>query len=255
MTGNTGPGTPALLVVGRVLQTAAEALAREQAARTHLKVRSGEHLAAIFLSGLFGRTPSRFDEDGGPDLVFEVDGKSWFPFASPAAFEIKSLPGAYRKQLDLLLRNGNSDGKDVVPFQLRIWTAAEVMLDAHPTILKAEQSLVKKTPPQYSRNVFLITHPYDHFALDVAQSQTVSHLMPSEVGYGALDSLWVFWPPSKLAMWSKATQAWTDILFATHGAEVPDPDETLSFIQNVELTYMAAAEITASPYVFDVRFS
>ena len=153
------------------------------------------------------------------------------------------------------MRNDSSDRKSAIPFRLRVWTAAEVMLDAHPTLLKAERSLVRKTPPQYSRNVFLITHPYDHFALDVAQSQTVSHLMPREVGYDALDSVWVFWPPGKLVMWSRATQTWTDILFVTHGAEISDPDDTLSFIQNVELTYMAAAGITASPYVFNIKFN
>lgn len=255
MTEDTGRGTPALLAVGGVLLTAAKALASEQAARTRLKVRSGEHLAAIFLSGLFGRTPSGFDEHGGPDLVFDAHGtKSWFPFASPAAFEIKSLPGAYREKLSLLLRNDSSGREAAVPFQLRVWTAAEVMRDAHPTLLKAERSLVDKTPSQYSRNVFLITHPYDHFALDVAQCQTVSHLLPSEVGHHALDSVWVFWPPGKLVMWSRATQTWTDILFVTHDAEVPDPDDTLSFIQNVELTYMTAAGVTASPYVFNINF-
>jgi hypothetical protein len=90
-------GTPALLVVGAVLETAAEALASEPAARANLKVYSGEHLAAIFLTGLFGRTPSRFDDDGGPDLVFDSYDQPWFLFASPAAFEIKSLPGACRQ--------------------------------------------------------------------------------------------------------------------------------------------------------------
>jgi hypothetical protein len=255
MTEDTGRGTPALLVVGGVLQAAAKALASEQAARTRLKVRSGEHLAAIFLSGLFGRTPSGFDDDGGPDLMFDAHGnKSWFPFASPAAFEIKSLPGAYREKLSLILRNDGFDQKEAVPFQLRVWTAEEVMLDAHATLMKAERSLVDKTPPQYSRNVFLITHPYDHFALDVAQSQTVSHLMPREVGYSALDSVWVFWPPDKLVMWSRATQTWTDILFVPHEADVAAPDDALSFIQNVELTYMATAGITASPYVFKMGF-
>jgi hypothetical protein len=57
MTENTGRGTPALLVMGGVLQTAAEAQAHNQAARASLKVRSGEHLAAIFSSGVFRRTP------------------------------------------------------------------------------------------------------------------------------------------------------------------------------------------------------
>jgi hypothetical protein len=246
-------GTPALLVVGSVLQTAAEALASEPAARASLKVHSGEHLAAIFLTGLFGRTPSEFDDGGGPDLVFDAHDEPWFPFASPAAFEVKSLPGACRPIVSPLIREGPGR-ENAIPYPpLRIWTAAEVFLDAHPTLLKAERSLIGKTPPQYSRNVFLITHPFDHFAFDVARSPIVSHLMPAEVGYEALDSVWVFWPPSKLVMWSRATQAWTDILFMTDGAEIPHPDDTLSFIQNVELAYMAAAGIIDSPYIFNME--
>jgi hypothetical protein len=193
VTEETGRGTSALLVVGQVLQTAAEAVASQEAARIHLKVRSGEHLAAIFLCGLFGCTPSGFDRDGGPDLVFdEYPKKPWFPYANPAVFEIKSLPGAYRENLSLLMRNDTSGRKSELPFQLRLWTAAEVMRDAHPTLVKAERSLVKKTPSQYSRNVFLITHPFDHFAVDVARSSTVSQLMPERVGYDSLDSIWVW---------------------------------------------------------------
>jgi hypothetical protein len=249
-------GTPALLVVGSVLLTAAEMLAGEQAARECLKVSSGEHLAAIFLSGLFGRIPSGFDDTGGPDLVFDAcPGKPWFPFTGPAFFEVKSLPGAYRRTLSTLARKERVEQQAGTPFSLRLWTAAEVMTDARPTILRAERSLVDKTPPRCSRNVFLITHPFDHFALDVAQAPTVSHLMPSELSYDALDTVWVFWPPGKLVMWSSATRIWTDILFATHGGEIPYPDDTLSFIQNIELTYMATAGIEASPYVFNLGIS
>ena len=118
------------------------------------------------------------------------ENKSWFPYSGPAAFEIKSLPGAWREKLSVLMRNDTFDVKSPLPYQLRLWTAAEVMRDVHPTLLKAERSLLKKTPSQYSRNVFLITHPFDHFALDVAQSVAVSPLMPRKVVYDALDSIW-----------------------------------------------------------------
>ncbi|WP_300611976.1 hypothetical protein [Trebonia sp.] len=254
MSEESGHGTPALLVVGQVLQEAAEVVASQEGARTCLKVRSGEHLAAIFLCGLFGCAPSAFDRDGGPDLVFdEYPEKSWFPYASPAVFEIKSLPGSFREQLDLLLRSEASGRRAGLPFPLRLWTAAEVMRDAHPTIVMAERSLSRKMSPDYSRNVFLITHPFDHFAVDVAQSLVVSDLMPKNVGYDSLDSIWVYWPPDKLVMWSKATQVWTDIIFAVNPA-VPFADDKLSFIQNVELTYMAAVGINESPYVYNIEF-
>jgi hypothetical protein len=253
MTDDASSWTPGLLVAGGVLLDAAKAVAADESVRAVLKVRSGEHLAAIFLFALLGRTASGFDHDGGPDLVFDSHDKSWFPYASPAAFEIKSLPGAYREKLSLLLRNDGPGSNGKLPFPLRLWTAEEVMSDAHPTLLKAERSLARKTLPEHSRNVFLITHPFDHFAVDVAQSHAVSGLMPKKPCYEALDSLWVYWPPGKLVMWSKAAQTWTDILFVTD-PDAPWPDESLSFIQNVELTYMAAAGITASPYVFGMEF-
>jgi hypothetical protein len=136
MTDDTGSWTPGLLVVGGVLLDAAKAVAADESVRAVLKVRSGEHLAAIFLSAPLGRTPSGFDHDGGPDLVFDAHDKSWFPYASPAAFEIKSLPGAYREKLSLLLRNDRPGSSGELPFPLRLRTAEEVMSDAHPTLLK-----------------------------------------------------------------------------------------------------------------------
>jgi hypothetical protein len=254
MTTEGGRGRPALLVVGQVLEDAAKEIAGQEAARACLKIRSGEHLAAIFLCGLFGCAPSAFDLDGGPDLVFDsCPEKSWFPYASPRAFEIKSLPGSFRKQLDLLLRSEVYGREGAIPFPLRIWTAAEVMQDAHSTLAKAELSLIKKTPPEYSRNVFLVTHPADHLAVDVMQSLVASHLMPSKVSYESLDSVWVYWPPDKLVMWSKATQTWIDIIFAVD-PEAPFADDKLSFIQNIELTYITAAGINASPYVYNIEF-
>jgi hypothetical protein len=248
-------GTPALLVVGQVLHDAAKELASQEDARAHLKVRSGEHLAAIFLCGLFGCMPSGFDRDGGPDLVFDSHPeKSWFPFAGPTAFEIKSLPGAFRQTLSILERGGASDIEVELPFDLRLWSAAEVMHDAHPTLARAARSLASKTPPHYSRNVFLITHPFDHFAVDVAQAQVAGPCMPDMSSYGEFDSIWVYWPPEKLAMWSSVTREWVDIIFAGNPEE-QSPDEHLSLIQSVELSYIFAAGIDASPYVFNIQFS
>lgn len=249
MSEDTTGWTPGLLVVGQVLLNAAEALAENEAARSCLKVRSGEHLAAIFLSGLFGRTPSAFDNNGEPDLIFDAHDKSWFPYPGPAAFEMKSLPGDFRRSLNIMMRNGPPYSESAVPFRLRLWTVDEVMGEAQPIIAKAEQSLIRKTPPDYSRNVFIITHPFDHFVPEMVAPRAVSSLMPENVNSGTLDSIWVYWPPDKLVMWSRETQTWTDILFVTD-SELPDDE--LSFIQNVELTYIAAADLTESPYIFRI---
>ena len=127
------------------------------------------------------------------------------------------------------------------------------MGDAHPTLVKAERSLIKKTSPNCSRNVFLITHQFDHFAVGIAQSQVVGHLMPEKMGYDSLDSICVYWPPEKLMMWSKLTEAWADII-STVDPEIPFADGKLSFIQNVELTYMFAAGSNESPYIYNIEF-
>ena len=54
-------------------------------------------------------------------------------------------------------------------------------------------------------------------------------------------------------MWSKATQTRIDIIFAVD-PEAPFADDKLSFIQNIELTYITAAGINASPYVYNIEF-
>ena len=62
--------------------------------------------------------------------------------------------------------------------------------------------------PHYSRNIFLITHPFDHFAFDVAQAQVAAApCMPELNGYDGIDTIWVYWPPDKPVMWSSATRA------------------------------------------------
>jgi hypothetical protein len=250
MSEDTAGWTPGLLVVGQVLLDAARAMAEDEAARTCLKVRSGEHLAAIFLSGLFGRPPAAFDNDGGPDLIFDAHDQSWFPYAGPVAFEVKSLPGDFRRSLNVMIRKTPPGTESAVPVRVRLWTVDEVMGDAQPVISKAEQSLIRKTPPEYSRNVFLITHPFDRFVPEVVVPRAVSSLMPKKVNSGTLDSIWVYWPPDNLVMWSREIQTWTDILFVTDDSELPN--DTLSFIQNAELTYLATAGLTESPYIFKI---
>ena len=77
--------------------------------------------------------------------------------------------------------------------------------------------------------------------------------MPEKMGYDSLDSICVYWPPKKLMMWSKLAEAWADIIF-TVDPEIPFADGKLSFIQNVELTYMFAAGSNESPYIYNIEF-
>jgi hypothetical protein len=45
----------------------------------------------------------------------------------------------------------------------------------------------KRTP----RNVFLITHPFDHCVPEMLPPRAVSSLMPGNVNSGTLDSIWM----------------------------------------------------------------
>jgi hypothetical protein len=88
-----------------------------------------------------------------------------------------------------------------------------------------------------------------HFVPEVVLPGAVASFMPGKFDAGTLDSIWVYWPPDNLVMWSREIQAWTDILFVTD-SELPDGD--LSFIQNAELSYIAAADLSESPYIFRI---
>jgi hypothetical protein len=62
-----------------------------------MKIKSGEHLAAIWLTAVVG-PPETIDRQSGIDLTFhkptQQRGASVFGDHSWAAFEVKSLPGA-----------------------------------------------------------------------------------------------------------------------------------------------------------------
>ena len=74
----------------------------DRASIRKLKVRSGEHLAAILTTAFLGVTPHAIDTAGGPDLEFDLgardDGLLTSLFTSTAvAFEVKSLDNGFRQ--------------------------------------------------------------------------------------------------------------------------------------------------------------
>jgi hypothetical protein len=78
-----------------------------------LKIRSGEHLAAIVTTCFLGSAPTQLDSDGGSDLVFDdYEATGWRAgvFSSkPPAFEVKSLDGDFREfdsYIDRTLKQG-----------------------------------------------------------------------------------------------------------------------------------------------------
>jgi hypothetical protein len=145
----------------------AEQLAPEQLRQ--LRVRAGEHLAAILTSAFLHTAPARVDTTGGVDLWFDLpetlDRKAEIipARASSAAFEIKSLPGEFR-EVDAGIDRDHARGVDVSGRGLdrRVRGANDVLREAAPSVRSALDQLHRKMGGGTSMNVFLVIHPFDY---------------------------------------------------------------------------------------------
>ena len=190
------------------LMDAAEQLSRVPAAQK-LKVRAGEHIAAILLTALYS-PPIEFDTEGGIDLLFKSSAfLSGWPFGPKnlAAVEVKSLPGGWRKH-ESEMRIGDT-------YQVQIQSAFDVLDSASAVIGKAADALNKKLghAPPTAKNVFLVIHPMDGIAAEAWPGPVIGHQLPTLTPELAIDNLWVCWYPSTLSRWSQSTRLWTDFLF------------------------------------------
>lgn len=196
-----------------------------------LKVRSGEHIAAILLTALHS-LPVEVDEDGGVDLVFERAGmhRAW-PFGNSvrAAVEVKSLPGKWRKH-EYNVRLGET-------YQVKIQNAFEILELGSKKIMEATQALQHKVvSSSTSRNAFMIIHPMDGLALELVNGgPVIGHLLPALDERIALDSLWVYWYPGLLSKWSRKDRNWTDYLFAGGSPDEPAVEDDIEVAEDVFL--------------------
>lgn len=196
-----------------------------------LKVRSGEHIAAILLTAVHA-LPVAVDEDGGVDLVFERSGAhgAW-PFGDSvrAAVEVKSLPGKWRKH-EFNMRLGDT-------YQIEIQNAVEILELASKKIMEASDALQHKVGSSAtSKNVFIIIHPMDGLALElISGGPVIGHLLPALSERVALDSLWVYWYPGLLSKWSQKDRNWTDYLFAGASPNEPPVEDDIEVAEDVFL--------------------
>jgi hypothetical protein len=75
-------------------------------------------------------------------------------------------------------------------------------------IKKARSQLVRKSPPNHSRNVFLISHLLDHPYVEVMEP-VVAHALDPLSDIEDLETVWLLWAPLHLVVWSTANQTWT----------------------------------------------
>jgi hypothetical protein len=174
MTGTDMIGGPAVWISRPRLWWAADAviegLGRQVAGK--LRVRSGEHLAAILTTAFLRTPPTGSDLDGGVDLRFDVtrpgDHTNILPAGTTeAAFEVKSLPGAFREfdsALDRDLARGLEPGQPRL--DIAVVGASDVMREAGVCVTKAAGQLSRKVAPGTSRNIFLVVHSFDYMAVE-----------------------------------------------------------------------------------------
>ncbi|MFE8602844.1 hypothetical protein [Archangium violaceum] len=225
-----------------------------------LKVRAGEHLAAILTTSFMGVAPFQVDTHGGPDLLFDLSEKrpQFLPIpqsALTAAFEVKSMRGSFR-EFDSEINRTNARGGDASgrSFLLRAQTAREILTQARPLLDSAQTGLASKVvnPDATSRNIFLIVHPFDVLAVEL-EHPVLGPFLP-DLGYlSDIDSVWVLWVPDHLTMWSREKKGWTDLMFDAMGPDEIPPQE-LSPLQAAEVRFLSArGDKDGSPYLFKIR--
>jgi hypothetical protein len=233
-----------------------------------LKISSGEHLAAVLATAFLGVAPSGVDEDGNaPDLRFDLSHASMSnsylvdmvgqPSAGVADFEVKSLSGTYRPfeaSIDRKVAEGGRAGQ--IGFHVKIISANGVPngADGQRRIKAAWAQLLKKSSPEHSRNIFLISHFLDYPFAEYGDAPFIAHHLNLPEVPDGLDSLWVLFAPSCLVLWSASTQRWTNLIFQAYwpGEDAPGgDDEDLDLLQQVDMEFLnQAGTPKMSPYVY-----
>jgi hypothetical protein len=143
-------GHRALALHPDVLKHAVKQLVQVEGASSHLKIRAGEHLAAILLTAVCG-PPTQIDRSGGVDLVFEREQTpehfTWhFGDHDRADFEVKSFAGAFRRAES---RMQLGDSHSVV-----VQTVFDVLTDATTVLKSAVRSLLENQRNRLPRMSF-----------------------------------------------------------------------------------------------------
>lgn len=189
-----------------------------------LKVRSGEHLAAILTTAFLNSAPIAIDAAGGPDLSFEL---SYNLKISPkirsmlghgahsVAFEVNSMPGPSRKfnsEIERDMAQGNHANDHSL--EIRTETASEALSKLGPVLRTAAEQLCRKTRAETSRNIFIVIHLFDHFVTECTGPILGPALDPLPDIEG-VDTVWVLWPFEHLTVWSSEQRSWIDLIFGT----------------------------------------
>jgi hypothetical protein len=234
-----------------------------------LKVRSGEHLAAILTTTFLRTAPAEVDTMGDVDLWFDLaEAHEPRPVgllpvrATHAAFEVKSLPGGYR-EFDAASDRDAARGVNPIGRSMEgmMRAAKDVLREARPSLEDARNQLLSKPRGEgTSLNVFLVVHLLDYLTAECFKKDVVigPYLDPLE-DVEDIDTVWVLWPPHHLVMWSSERHEWMNLMFdALNQDEVSARQQrpiALPVLLEAEQDFLTRTGRTdRSPYFFEVTF-
>ncbi len=190
-----------------------------------LALRAGERLAAILTTTFLRTAPAAVDTTGGGDLWFDLSERceprpaDILPAgAASAAFEVKSLPGGFRK-FDGRIDQAKDRGVDAIgrSLEAQVRAAKDVLRDARPWLLDARSQLRRKTGGGTSMNAFLVIHPFDYVTAECFRDYVIGPYLDPLDDVGDLDTVW---HPDHLTMWSRERHEWINLQF-----DLMNPDE------------------------------
>ena len=216
-----------------------------------LKVGSGEYEAAALTTAFLG-TPPRIDTHGEQDLVFDLAQRAIpnqvEPYLAGRAdvqfvdFEVKSLPGKYQQfkaEIDKAIAAGVSPKQTSMDVTIR--SANDVLREPGLTMIeKARQQLARKSAPDRARNVFLVAHLFNHPIVEMTDGPILAHHLDDLALPDGVDSVWVFFAPHSLAVWSGAHRRWTNLIFdaINPDEDLSDTDDDLDLLQQIEVEFL-----------------
>ena len=233
-----------------------------------LKVRSGEHLAAILTTTFLRTAPAEVDTMGDVDLWFDLaEAHEPRPVgllpvrATHAAFEVKSLPGGYR-EFDAASDRDAARGVNPIGRSMEgmMRAAKDVLREARPSLEDARNQLLSKPRGEgTSLNVFLVVHLLDYLTAECFKDVVIGPYLDPLEDVEDIDTVWVLWPPHHLVMWSSERHEWMNLMFdAMNQDEVSARQQrpiALPVLLEAEQDFLTRTGRTdRSPYFFEVTF-
>jgi hypothetical protein len=224
---------------GSYVYAARELGALQRNGQLDLKVRSGEHIAAIALTAqLYPELPTISDVDGGVDLGFGA------PLHTAAEF--KSIRSGWRRH-EASMALGDVH-------ETRIVSWAEAVTEIESAAGEAESQLAHKLglrtvgagPKRYA---IILAFMLDLLAIELLDAGALPSELP-ELRRIDADQVWVILFPGTVQVWDTTTRRWTTLFAAAR--EGDDVSEPVDFHELEKVFLEAAGHSTSDSPFYDV---